>query len=83
MVFEKRLKLLLDLHHIIKSKRSGSYSKIGEILHLSKSGVRHLIEVLQGLGAEIEYDPRTKTHYYTNDFSFDLKLGERGDEKDI
>jgi len=64
----ERLVRLVDVHQLIKQKKTGSPIDFAKKLRMSRSHFYNIKEELEDYGAIIKYCRRLKTFYYDNSF---------------
>ena len=68
------LVLLVDLHKLIKEKRTGNIATLCTLFGQTYSGIGRRLDQLRDMGAEIGFDRNIQSYYYTNDFEFELTI---------
>ena len=70
----KNLKRLQLLHLLIENEQTGPPRDLANRMHISERVVYSLIEYLKDFKANICYDRRRKTYYYSDDFQFKVNI---------
>ena len=65
---------LETLDYLIRSKRTGAPRDLARRLKISERTLYDFLEVMRSLGAPIEYCKLTKTYYYTEKGSFNIRF---------
>jgi predicted DNA-binding transcriptional regulator YafY len=64
----ERITRLIEIHLLIKQKRTGTPAEIAKKFHVSRSQFYNIIDELKDYGAVIKYSRKHHTFYYENDF---------------
>lgn len=72
MSFLEKLRTLKRFHNLIKHTSTGSIPQIANKLQVSRATIFRYIELLENLGAEVDFCRDKNSYYYAK--SFDLNL---------
>jgi len=70
----KNLERLQRLHLLIKQEATGAPKELASRMHIGERSVYSLIEYLKDYKANICYDRRRKTYFYSDDFQFKVNI---------
>ena len=73
-----QLHLIMELHKLIRSERTGRYTAVAARLHVSVRTISNYFDELREMGAKIGFDELHTTYYYKNSFDmvyhFEIKV---------
>jgi len=64
----ERLTRLVDVHQLIRQKKTGSPIEFAKKFHISRSQLYNIKDELEDYGAVIKYSRKQNTFYYDNNF---------------
>jgi len=64
----ERVTRLVDVHQLIKQKKTGMPIEFAKKFHISRSQLYNIIDELRDYGATVKYSRKHNTFYYDNDF---------------
>ena len=70
----KNLERLQRIHQLIKQEVTGDPKCLAKRINVSERLIYCLIDELKDYDANIEYDRKRKTYYYSNDFVFKIDI---------
>lgn len=73
MSFLNQLRTIKRLHHLIARKGTGCPKNLASRLQISRATLFRYIEVLNSLGADIQYCNYRKSYYYQERFELNLE----------
>jgi len=64
----ERIARLVDVHQLIKQRKTGTPIEFAKKFHISRSQLYNIKEELEDYGAIIKYSRKQNTFYYDSDF---------------
>ncbi|GAB4236176.1 MAG: hypothetical protein Tsb0034_10720 [Ekhidna sp.] len=72
MNFIRQIERLKRLNKLIEQEQTGTPDELAARLGIKRRTLYDLLENIKALGAEVEYDRKSKTFYYRNNHKIDI-----------
>lgn len=69
----KLLERIKKVHQLILEEKTGTPQEFADKLHISRSQLYNVLEILKEYNAPIKYSKKTNSFYYTKSFELELK----------
>ncbi len=69
----KLLERIKKVHQLILEEKTGTPQEFADKLHISRSQLYNVLEILKEYDAPIKYSKKTNSFYYTKPFHLELK----------